>query len=591
MIKEKCYEEKECVLALNSYKNGEYDLTSMEPYINKVLNNTEIKESNPHLYNEYIDKFSNNSTNKKDITSLYNNNPLYAVQEDNYNVFIEPNVISYNKAKDKSNNIRFKPCFTKEIKNLLKDALSCFKSDNGYFYIESGNGLLEIKSDDQYKIIEKLHAELEEVIRKIIPLSLLLPLEPLKGYLPSNDNIIKFKDGIYNIKTGEQINNITKENIPVSKSDVNFNYKPSDHDRELTNNILRHKFVKPDELIKHLSDIMFNDTIEKLKQFTIIIGLTDSGKSSFKENELKRIFGAKEVDIDNFTNTKERTRLTGDCKVITCDEIQRSVLDSSFLNKYTGSRYIPVEEKYNKDGGIIIKTKHPFFFGENILSLQNQSKGTYNRLFIIETQNSITNLSEEQLKYMNSQEYIDTIFQLMKEEYIKNPEVYNQNITPEEYKKYDNSLTSVMKQLIKKDPIYNVSALTDKENTIFAIRNNRNFLNEDSIKYFVCLDYYALRIMLKQAQLEGILDESYDIMDMSINTIKRILSSFIDNFNPENKFSKAISHKPKTLRIDIQPTKKGYLLLKRAYYNDKSFKHEDNRVLEYCTLYNPKDNY
>lgn len=579
----------ECLIVLDKFKKGEYDFKSMKPYIQEVLSNPEIKESNPMLYDEFLALSSNDSTNKKDTTSIYMDNPLYEVQNDNYQVFIEPNVISYAEAKDTSNNKRFKPYYKKEIKNLLKDALSCYKSDNGYYYLESKNGLIEIKPEDQYKIINKYYLKLEEAIRKIIPLSLLLPLEPLKGYILSNDNIIKFKDGIYNIKTGDKIDNITKETIPVSKSDVNFNYNPSSYDRELTNSILKHKFVKPDELIKHLSDIMFNDTTDKLKQFTIIFGVSDSGKSSFKENELKRIFGAKEVDIDNYTNTRERTALTGDCKVITCDEIQRNVLDSSFLNKYTGSRYIPVEEKYNKEGGITIKTKHPFFFGENILSLHNQSKGTYNRLFILETHNCITDLTEKQLEYMNSQAYIDTIFQLMKEAYDKDHTILYQHMTPEQYKKYDNSLTSVMKQLIKKEPEYNVAALTDKKNTIFAIRNNRNFLDEESSKYFVCLDYHALRIMLKEAQIEGKLDASYDIMDISINTIKDILKGFIDNFNPDNEFNKSIAHKPKHLRIDIQPTKKGYLMLKRAYNNDAAFKGIDNRVLEYCTLYNPEN--
>ena len=579
----------DCLIALDKFKNGSYTNHDMKSYIKEVLSNPDIRKSNPYLYNDYINTFNIDSTTKIDTVSIYENNPLYAVQEDNYKVFIEPNVISYNEALNESNNKRFKPYCKKEIQNLLKDSLSCYKSDNGYYYLETNNKLIEIEVEQQYEVIKKYYLQLEEAIRKIVPLSTLLPLEPLKGYIPSNDNIIKFKDGIFNIKTGEEIEYITKETIPVSKSDVNFNYNPSSYDKKITTDILCYKFVKPVELIKHLSDIMFNDTTNKLKQFSIVFGVSDSGKSSFKENELKHIFGSKEVDIDNYTNTRERTALTGNCKVITCDEIQRNVIDSPFLNKYTGSKYIPVEEKYNKDGGITIKTKHPFFFGENILSLHNQSKGTYNRLFIIETQNIITDLTEKQLEYMNSQEYIDTIFQLMKEEYNKDSTVLYQNITPDQYKKYDNSLTSVMKQLIKEEPVYEVPALTDKENTIFAIRNNPNFLDEDSIKYFICLDYYALKIMLKQAQLEGTLDPSYDVMNISINTLKEILSGFVDNFNPNNVFNKTIAHKRKNLRIDIQPTKKGHLILKRAFKNKKAFKHEDNRVLEYCTLYNPED--
>ena len=178
----------ECLLVLDKFKTGEYDFTSMKPYIKEVLSNPEIKESHPLLYDEYLALSGNDSTNKKDITSIYMDNPLLEVQKDNYQVFIEPNVISYAEAKDTSNNKRFKPQYKKEIKNLLKDALSCYKSDNGYYYIESGNGLIEIKPEDQYKIIKKYYEKLEVAIKKIIPLSLLLPLEPLKGYILSNDN-------------------------------------------------------------------------------------------------------------------------------------------------------------------------------------------------------------------------------------------------------------------------------------------------------------------------------------------------------------------------------------------------------------------
>lgn len=594
------YSNNECKEALIKYIKGEYTDNDIKEYLNVVQTdpniNTNIKEAYDNVFNKST---STNINNKKVINKLNTNenientpNPLLECEREN-DTLITPNILAYNKANNNNNVSKsFKPTNIRIIQNLLKDALRCYKCDNGYYYLVSAHDeLIPVKYENQHNIIEKLHSQLQEVTQKIAPINLLLPLEALRGQIWSNDNIIKFLDGIYDItkvtdKKNKKLTKITKETIPVCEIQVNYNYEPSENDKKFTKKILQYKFKKPKEFIKHLSDIMFNDTNKKLKQFTIVYGISNSGKSALLNIELTKLFGAIEVDINNFTAEKERTALTGNCKVIGCDEIQSEVLSSKFLNKYTGARFTPVQEKYNKAGKIDIKTKHIFFFGENTPKLYNQSLGTYNRVFLIETQNDLRKMDKKYLDYMNSQEYVDTLFYFMKQKYIKNSEILEQNITPKEYANTDNSLTSVLRKLIKEEPTYEHIILTDKKNVDYAKYIDESgeypYYHRGYGAYFVALDYQALKKLLKLAQNKELLDKSINVDKISLKTLKDVLSGFVYEFNPTLVFDKKYLGKTKYLRTQIQPTQEGWDLLSETK--------ETRKVLDYCTLYNPKTN-
>ena len=126
--------------------------------------------------------------------------------------------------------------------------------------------------------------------------------------------------------------------------------------------------------------------------------------------------------------------------------------------------------------------------------------------------------------------------------------------------------------------------LTDKKNVDYAkyIDESREYpyYHRGYGAYFVALDYQALKELLKLAQNKELLDKSINVDKISLKTLKDVLSGFVYEFNPTLVFDKKYLGKTKYLRTQIQPTEEGWKLLAETK--------ETRKVLDYCTLYNPK---
>lgn len=98
--------------------------------------------------------------------------------------------------------------------------------------------LLEFTENEQYDVISNFHKDLEEISKKIVNLRILSKLPPVKE-IEANEDVISFTDGLFNLKTSKKINKITLENIPKTHLDIEFNYKPTETDKNQTKNHIK----------------------------------------------------------------------------------------------------------------------------------------------------------------------------------------------------------------------------------------------------------------------------------------------------------------------------------------------------------------
>lgn len=216
----------------------------------------------------------------KTIPHYFNEkNPLKLCETLNYSI-IEPNKDNFIEGKTLKN--------TGIINNLFKDSLVIYECINNkrYMRLPFTEELLEFTENEQYDVISNFHKDLEEISKKIVNLRILSKLPPVKE-IEANEDVISFTDGLFNLKTSKKINKITLENIPKTHLDIEFNYKPTETDKNQTKTILKYIFKDPKMLIYRLKDIFFNKKI--LKGYTIVYGVSGSGKTVFLSSIFRKV--------------------------------------------------------------------------------------------------------------------------------------------------------------------------------------------------------------------------------------------------------------------------------------------------------------
>ena len=533
---------KQNTLAVFDMDNEELQRNKMTPEEEKRLLTMKIKNKQDEdnrireLENEHLKEIAR----QKNVED----NPLRFVEARLYNNLLQPNREKYDD-KDKP----FYPCNISPIKENFQDALKYLTADNGLRYIDSPVGLLEVVPENEYNQLCKWYNLLMEVTKLIVPISALTNPKEV-GTILTNRCIVKFLDGIYDLSTFNGVECVKLENlelnkIPCCKSSVHFFYSPTQADLDQTKAILKHIFVEPVELVKHLKDIMFNDCNTKLKQFTLIHGISNSGKTTIKRVIFGKLFNDKAVNISNFINDKERTSLTGYCKTVSVEEVQERLLDGTFLNEYSGETTIHINEKYSKKGRNI-STKHCIFIGEEVPYLSHSSMGTYNRLFTIETHNQLPDLKQELLDYMNSQNFIDTLFYFIKKVWIRDNSVFIKNINAGQYNNMKSDLYSVLSRYIEPDAT-EIDNIT-KYNSVLIDKYTGDITTVPDYDKGFRLNREALKQLLVQLQARGELAKKYDIDKMDIKIINTLKQIIID-YDKDNK--KNIRYKGRQVKYDF----------------------------------------
>lgn len=509
----------------------------------------------PYLYDS--DKNRLEKTAEKYMQEVASENPLVNCEQ-KYMKLIEPNIEKYEEGKAFIN--------TTLIKNKFIDSLKIYDADNKLYYLDTGKKLIEFKPDNQYDIIEPYYQSLQEITKIIVSLNTLINRKPVKKVF-SNPNIIKFRDGTYNIKENKKLNEIKKINeIPYVHIDVSNTFKPTEDDLNKTKAILKYLFVEPESFINRCKDIYFN---QHLKGFTIIHGVSGSGKTSvIRDIILKRLFNNLIAQVDFFNNILERSNLESNGLSVSVDESDNETkIDASFLNEFTGSKTVSVSRKNTTSKEI--KTSHVFILGEDLLDFHDATNGTYARIYLIETHNDITKIDKELSKYITNTDFTDTIYYLIKEAYAKNPEITEQTIDITEYNSRKKDLVTVLKRYIydsPKDMLGYDSETNQPLSNSFIGLVNRNYdkqkqLNTSETGYRLSIP--AILELIDILNEQGKLDRKYDTSKLSRKLTRKILPEVITEYKNDHNKQVSINNKPITIKLDVAPTPEALQLLKQ----------------------------
>lgn len=530
------------------FEQGSMDENSLKHYVK----NDRISQEQ---YNDII--------GKNTLEDKYKDNPLIRCQEKYYHALIFPNQKQLQNEKALIN--------TTIIKNLFKESLRIYEGDNKLYYLDIGSKLIEYEPKDQYDIINKYYKNLDKIVKLILPLHILAKVKPVKQVI-SNYDIIKFRDGLYNIKTGEKLEEIKNiEDIPSCHIDVRNNFNPSSKDLKRTKKIITHMFVKPKDFIYRCKDIYFNR--EHLKGFSVIYGEKHSGKTSVVQNILlKKLFNNRTVGASNFNRVLERQDLQTNGLSLFVDETQDKIMDSSFLNEFSGNKTVHISRKNTT--GIDIKTTHVFLAGENVPELHNATDGTYARVYLIETHNDIRELGKQLLNYIETPEFIDTIYYMIKESYKKNPEITEQNIDVTKYNEKKKDITTILARYIYSTPKDNLGYseefgnLNPQEIQLIN-RAEQKPLDTSETGYRLSLN--AVKELINIFNEQGLLDKHYDTSKMSRQLSMNILPSIIEDY--DNSYEKQLYIKGTRIKIklDIAPTTEALEILQEHGLNIEHF--------------------
>lgn len=492
------------------------------------------------------------------IQEVISENPLVECEQ-KYMKLIEPNIKRYHDGKAFIN--------TTLIKNKFIDSLRIYDADNKLYYLDTGKKLIEFKPDEQYDLIEPFYNELGEITKIIIAFNTLNHVKPVKKVF-SNPNIIKFRDGTYNIKENKKLDEIKKiEDIPYVHIDVSNTFKPNNDDLKKTKEILTYLFVKPETFINRCKDIFFNQ--ERLKGFTIIHGVSGSGKTTvIRDIILKRLFNNLIAQAEYFNNILERSNLESTGLSLSVDESKNETkIETSFLNEFTGSKTVSVSRKNTTSKEI--KTSHVFILGEDLLDFHDATNGTYARVYLIETHNDITKIDKELSKYITNTDFTDTIYYMIKEAYNNNPEITEQTIDIISYNDMKKDLVTVLKRYIYDSPNdmlgydseINQPLSKDFIGLIDRHYNKQKPLNTLETGYR--LPIYAILELIDILNEQGKLDRKYDTSKLARKLTGKILPEVITEYNNKHEKQVSINNRPITIKLDVAPTPEALQLLKQ----------------------------
>ncbi len=503
------------------------------------------------------------------IKGISKENPLLKCEQENKQL-IDPNEKRLKEGKAFIN--------ISIIKGVFTEALKIYDADNGLYYLDNGNKLIEFDPKEQYDLISVYYSYLKRITKLIVPLHKLKKVEPVKT-VASNYDLIKFRDGIYNIKTYEQIDNIQSiKDIPSCHIDVQNTFKPSFDDIQKTQQILQHIFVEPESFINRCKDIYFNR--EYLKGFTIIYGTKHSGKSYLVRKEiLTRLFNDKDVQASNFNRVLEREDLQTNGLTLSVDETQDKIMDSSFLNKFTGNNTVHISRKNTT--GIDIKTSHVFLIGETVPELHNATDGTYARVYLVETHNDIRDLDQSLLEYAKTTDFTDTIYCMVKEAYKKHPEITEKPVDVDTYNEKKKDITLVLSKYIYSTPKDNLGYSEEQSTNINpcdivrVATQKQPVINTSETGYRLSLD--AIKELIDIAYEEDLLDKKYDTSKIARDLSNKILPQIIEDY--DNKYEKQVNIKGNRIKIklDIAPTPEALKLLQQHGLDIEQF-HLMNKI-------------
>lgn len=491
-------------------------------------------------------------------------NPLKLCEHKN-KTLIEPNKAYYEKGKTLKN--------VSVIKNLFKDSLIIYECNNNKRYLDlpNTNELLEYPENKQFDAVSYYYGSLEEITKTMVNLRTLSNLPPVKE-IEANEDVISFTDGLFNLKTSKKINKITLENIPKTHLNIQYEYTPSETDIKQTKAILEYVFKDPNLLICRLKDIFFNRNI--LKGYTIIYGVTGSGKSVFLSKVLGRLTNNKSVDVSNFNNHLERESLITSGLSISCDEIQKEPINASFLNKYTSGSGIKVAVGRKFKSSIEIKPVHVFLAGENVPMMVSDTSGSYARPFVLETHNIFKKLNNTLMDYLETKEFINTLFYLIKECYKETPELTEIPMDINKYNNYRRDLIAVLGNYIYSNPNAN-DYLTKGKNGITCklMKYNETMKNTYSPEFLEVntgyrLDIEAIKELVKYLQENNLIDTQYSLdSNFSRKLSSKILPSVIDEYDNSNQQVIRIGKKTPKVKLDITPNPEALEILKKQGLN------------------------
>lgn len=559
-------------IVLQVYNTSENHINYSGYIFNKELTRNQLADlmGTATLNKDKLNKYASEKELKK-IIAEHNktrdkNNP-FKNAENKLLELIEPNQMKKNQQQAFIN--------VPIIKNKFQDYIIIFEAENQKQYLKLPDGTFkEFSENEKYDIFSSYYKTLKPITKEILPLTKLLKIEPIK-LIECNPNVIKFEDGVYNITTNTKYENITLNNIPITHLDYNFNYNPTNTDMEYTKKILKHMFKDYKLLINRLKDIIFNKKI--LKGFTIIYGISGTGKTVFLSNILSRLLNNKPVTSSNFNRTLERGDLITNGLSLSIDEIQNTMLNSTFFNEFTsGFGKVPISRKYKNS--VLITPSHVFLSGENVPYLHDETAGTYTRMFILETNKQFMDLSEELIDYMDTNNFINTIFHLIKKCYVLNPEVKIQVITADTYEDYKRDLTAVLNRYIYSNP-HEIDNLGYGKNNITCdvIKSNGN-KELDISNYGYRLDLEAIKELVIYLQENNMIDTYVNVYNgkFSRKLTMEILPNIINEFDNKHEKKLRIKNKTTTIKLDITPTPEALRILQSKGVDISKYELQNN---------------
>jgi hypothetical protein len=527
------------------FEQGSMDENSLKHYVK----NDRISQEQ---YNDII--------GKNTLEDKYKDNPLIRCLLEHTET-ITPNAIKFKEGKNYTN--------LKVIREFFEGEIKLYPCDNLNKYYEHSDGTLEeIQTGEERYFFKKYIDELKNTeykyLSEIFNLAFCstINIEDRK-ILTSNIDIIKFKDGIYNLSTLQQVKNITKDYIPRSTLEFNFNYTPIQKEKENTTKILKYIFKEPKDFLRMIKNIFFN--YRENKGFGFIYGASGSGKSETIINKiLSRLTKNHKVNIDNINKRLERVSLETNGLTNSIDEIQNEHPESSFLNEYSGNKEVTVNVKQKRENKTI-KTAYLIFIGEDIPNLKHDTSGTYKRALLIETQKDITKMPAELLEFIKTDKFIDTLFYFVKELHKEEPELYKQNLTASTYNMHKKDLISVLKEYIYSEPNSN-DRLTNQVQIYEFHGENKEQLNQlfksGNVGYRLTID--GLKQLIEVLYKEGKLNNNAYLAYSSQMLTKNILPYVVSGYDSSNMVQIWKDGRNLRFKMDLAPTSEAIELLR--YY-------------------------
>ena len=275
----------------------------------------------------------------------------------------------------------------------------------------------------------------------------------------ANEDIINFKDGIFNIRTKELLPHdpkyLTTIQIPTNYKDI----EASDGVSEVFDGYINTLCNYDPETIEVLMQIMglsiSNVYGFRTKKSLFLVGKGDSGKSQIKKL-VENFIGEKNVstaDLEDLNKQFGKSAMYGK-RLVGCNDMSyQHVADMSIFKQATGGDYISIEFKFG--GRINYLYKGFLWFNCNDLPSFGGDKGewVYNRIIPIACVNRIppekqdSTLFDKMLKEKNAiiKKTLDALYRLIDNNY-KIERTPGMQATLEKYQEDNNTLLTFIKE-------------------------------------------------------------------------------------------------------------------------------------------------